>query len=92
MWLFLLSLGLSGVAVGIGFFIKYLHQRKAKKYSELSKTKSNELSDGYVFVCANDTLSSTIDESRFDQYNFSTVGRDSDCELIDEIDDLVTTS
>ena len=92
MWLFLLSLGLSGVAVGIGFFIKYLHQRKAKKYSELSKTKSNDLSDGYVFVCENDTLSSTMDESRVDQYNFSTVGRDSDCELIDEINDLVTTS
>ena len=92
MWLFLLSLGVSGVAVGIGFFIKYLHQRTAKKYSELSKTKSNELSDGYVFVRENDTLSSTIDESRFDQYNFSTIGRDSDCELIDEINALVTTS
>ena len=92
MWLFLLSLGVSGVAVGIGFFIKYLHQRKAKKYSELSKIKSDGMSDGYVFVCANESLSSTMDDSRFDQYNFSTVGRDSDCELIDEIDDLVTTS
>ena len=92
MWLFLLSLGVSGVAVGIGFFIKYLHQRKSKKYSELSKTKSSKLSDGYVFVSANETLSSTIDGSRFDQHHFSMVGHDSDCELIDEINDLVTTS
>ena len=69
-----------------------LEARAREKRAIERQRLQDELSDGYVFVCANDTLSSTIDERRFDQYNCSTVGPDSDCELIDEINDLVTTS
>ena len=104
MWL-LLSLIASGVAVGLGFLLRYAYHYKLKKYTKLSniyqteKTrKKNEnpgSEDGYVFICSKENVASYQNatfEDNLDQFTTCDLGSDSDCELIEEIDELVPTS
>ena len=95
MWL-VLTLILSGTAVGLGFLFRCIYSNKVKKYKKLTKYREdklarNETSDGFVFVCpANDSFSKkSAPRETLTDCTLYAVGRDSDYELIEEIDKMI---